>query len=163
MLIFFWFNQWLPVWLFLCGFFVSNIVLYFCLGASDTVEFLACWSAKSFPYISQCPVVLVSKWIGHSCFLFFKFSIWFIMFLAMSLVRNIFWMLLMVLESRWIYRSFVVANFQYVRADIMAMASAVDIDWVFLLQFICYNFFVNYICYSYSLFTFGSGSINFLS
>lgn len=50
------------LWYILCDyfyiFFVSYIVLYFYLVASDTIEYFA-WSARSFPYILQCYIIVL--------------------------------------------------------------------------------------------------------
>ena len=122
----FWFSQWFChifcVIVFMC-FFVSNIVLYFCLGASDVIAFFACWSARSFPWILQCPGVQI---IWTFLFWCFRFSIWFMMLVAMSLVWNIFWILLMVLRESVNILKFWCGLFSIcLRADVMATAPAV--------------------------------------
>lgn len=97
--LFFWFTQWfchmfrvkIFIW-----FFVSIIVLYFCLGASDNVAFFACWSASSFPFILQWPGVHMNLIF---LFRFFNFSTWFMMVVAISFVWNVFWMEMMVLKE----------------------------------------------------------------
>jgi len=132
--VFIWFTQWfchmfrdsILIW-----FFMSIIVLHFCLGASgsDTVAFFACWSASSFPFILQWPGVHINLIF---LFRFFSFSTWFMMLVEMSFVWKVLWMLLMVLkESVKILKCWWGSFSISFSADIMAMALAVYIEQFF--------------------------------